>query len=253
MDQAKNAGSTLMSHDGTRKHLARLSHGQLVQVEAQLAAHMHDTYEITIPLKDPLHGFVVREGVLRPERMVALEFARFLERTSLIGRMKTVCDMGCGSGLQGIVAARRGVEEVVFLDISEAAVENTRENVARFVSGVRTRVATGDLFSGCDSRDLFDVVLFNHPFFADDPIEGLPVSKAMLDDGRLLWRFFQEVRQFTWRKSRILMPYFELAGETNHPRQGEKAGFIVSCVHKGEVGEGLQRGPFSIYQLKPHC
>ena len=42
-----------------------------------------------------------------------------------------VLDVGCGSGVLGIVAARRGAGTVRALDVSTAAVEATRDNAAR--------------------------------------------------------------------------------------------------------------------------
>jgi len=53
-----------------------------------------------------------------------------------------VMDMGCGTGVLGILAAKRGAAAVMGIDIEENAVENARENVAR--NGVSMAVEKGD-------------------------------------------------------------------------------------------------------------
>jgi ribosomal protein L11 methyltransferase len=42
-----------------------------------------------------------------------------------------ICDMGCGTGILGILAAKRGAKSVLGIDIEDWAVENSIENVAR--------------------------------------------------------------------------------------------------------------------------
>ncbi len=44
---------------------------------------------------------------------------------------KRVLDMGCGTGVLGILAAKRGAKDVWGIDIDEWAVENTIENASR--------------------------------------------------------------------------------------------------------------------------
>jgi len=44
---------------------------------------------------------------------------------------KDICDMGCGTGILGILGAKLGAKHVLGIDIEEWAVENSIENVAR--------------------------------------------------------------------------------------------------------------------------
>lgn len=48
---------------------------------------------------------------------------------------KSVLDMGCGTGILGILAKKLGAERVDLVDIEEACVENTTENIA--LNGLR--------------------------------------------------------------------------------------------------------------------
>ena len=54
-----------------------------------------------------------------------------------------VLDNGCGTGVLGIFAAKRGADSVLAIDIDDKSVENTRENAAR--NGVTIRALQGTL------------------------------------------------------------------------------------------------------------
>ena len=70
----------------------------------------------------------------------------------------TVLDVGCGSGVLSIVAARLGAPYVAAIDISPAAIEATADNAARNgVAGAVTVSAT----ALTEITDEFDVVLAN--------------------------------------------------------------------------------------------
>ena len=56
---------------------------------------------------------------------------------------KRVLDNGCGTGVLGIFAKKRGAEEVTAIDIDDKSVENTLENAA--LNGVRIDARLGDL------------------------------------------------------------------------------------------------------------
>lgn len=60
---------------------------------------------------------------------------------------KTVYDVGCGSGILGITAAKLGAAKVVLSDIDDNAVRAARANIALNDASV-CEVAEGDLFAG---------------------------------------------------------------------------------------------------------
>jgi ribosomal protein L11 methyltransferase len=66
-----------------------------------------------------------------------------LEALLELGPRGSFVDLGCGSGVLGIAAARLGFEPVTALDIEPAAVEATRENAER--NGVKLEVRSFDL------------------------------------------------------------------------------------------------------------
>lgn len=79
-----------------------------------------------------------------------------------------VLDMGSGSGVGAIFAARRG-GQVTAIDINPEAVRNTRINALLNDLADRVTVTQGDLFVPVIGRR-FDLILFNPPFYRGRPV-----------------------------------------------------------------------------------
>lgn len=82
-----------------------------------------------------------------------------LEQTVQPGQR--VLDLGCGSGILAIAAAKLGAAHVLALDIDELAVTSTRENIA--VNGVAEKidVGQGGLENVITSARRFDLIVVN--------------------------------------------------------------------------------------------
>jgi ribosomal protein L11 methyltransferase len=65
---------------------------------------------------------------------------------------KIVLDIGTGSGILSIAAARMGSHKVIGVDIDPIAVETARENVRRNHCGEWVSIETGDLTKGLDVK-----------------------------------------------------------------------------------------------------
>ncbi len=101
-----------------------------------------------------------------------------------------VFDIGCGSGILGIAAAKLGAKSVVAVDLDEAAVMTTKENAQR--NGVNTRfeVHHGDLMEVVTGKA--DIIVAN--IIADIIVllskdlrnfmkpEGLFIASGIIDD-----------------------------------------------------------------------
>ena len=88
-----------------------------------------------------------------------------------------VLDLGCGCGVVGILVAKRiGAENVVMCDVSENAVQLSKQNaVANGVDGVTIRLSDGlrDI-----SENGFTLILSNPPYHTD-----FAVAKEFIEDG----------------------------------------------------------------------
>ncbi len=83
----------------------------------------------------------------------------------------TALDMGTGSGVGAVFAARLGAR-VVAVDVNPEAVRCARLNVLLNRLEDRIEVREGDLFAPV-AGELFDLVLFNPPFYRGQPRDDL--------------------------------------------------------------------------------
>jgi release factor glutamine methyltransferase len=190
------------------------------------------------------------KGVFRPETTSGLYLARFLANNKKIYSGKKVLDLGCGSGIQGITCALNGALSVSFSDISCLAVQNTHLNLERYGLLEKTSYTCSDLFEKV--RGKFDIILFNHPFFAQKPDLDYPITRAWFDDGKLIKRFLKKAPEYLTNDGGVIMPFFPFAGNTNDPQlQGEKYGFKVDLIHQENIDDkNLQKGEFLVFSLR---
>ncbi|RMD98292.1 MAG: glycosyltransferase, partial [Calditrichaeota bacterium] len=90
----------------------------------------------------------------------------YVSRMSLQG--KRFLDMGTGSGIVGIFAARKGAD-VTAVDINPAAVRLAARNAQLNGVAARMHCLCSDLFSELPPGETFDVIAFNPPFYAKTP------------------------------------------------------------------------------------
>jgi release factor glutamine methyltransferase len=89
-------------------------------------------------------------------------FAEFIDRLNLSG--KTVADVGTGSGIQALAAARAGASTVVAIDVNPAAVVTAAANAR--ANGFEHCVfpVASNLFLAIAPESQFDVIVTNPPF-----------------------------------------------------------------------------------------
>lgn len=217
------------------------------QLSKQRDGHGHDAYTIDLDVSRDLtlNDFSVHEDVLRPEKMAASLLASWLSWNNGLYRDSRVLDMGCGSGIQGIVTLKRGAKTAVLTDVMSNAVKNTEENVEQY-GLTNASVTQGDLFENVTG--LFDHIIFNHPFFPAEP--RTTIEKTMTDDGSLVRRFFEAVDDYARPDADLIMPFFEAAGTTNHPADvADEHGYEAELAYATELDEGLQQGSILIYRI----
>ena len=115
--------------------------------------------------------------------------ANFISSLNLAG--KSFLDVGCGSGLIAMCAARRGAH-VMAVDINPEAVRCTLANAQRH--GLQVSARLSDLFSTIENAE-FDVIAFNPPFLpgiAQSPVESAFYGGLNFD---VIRRFATDVRK----------------------------------------------------------
>src|SRR3954454_19131427 len=110
----------------------------------------------------------VRPTVFHPRFFLSSEyFAKFLDGLDLSG--KSVCDIGTGSGILALAAARAGAPNVLALDINPHAALSALENAQANGLGNRVSAACMNLLAAIPVRPLFDVILSSPPKHAGEP------------------------------------------------------------------------------------
>lgn len=229
-----------------------LNDEQTNQVNMQWHKHQHGRivfdFQIT-PFGDELKNFVLHPGVWNPNIVSARYHASYLYfNNARLFKNKNVLDIGCGSGLMGIIMGIYGAKRVVCSDISMPAVNNTKENIELFKLNKIAFPIRGDLFENINEK--FDFIAFMQPYFADDPPNNDTIAASMLNNGELVERFFTEVKNFLNPNAKILMPSFDLAGDKNNPAiQAPKYGFKVEKTFSIKCSTGLQKGIIEMHEM----
>ena len=110
----------------------------------------------------------VRPTVFHPRFFLSSEyFAEFIDELDLNG--KSVADVGTGSGILALAAARAGAAHVLALDINPNAALSALENAQANGYGDRVTSACMNLLAELPTRPLFDVILSSPPKHAGEP------------------------------------------------------------------------------------
>jgi release factor glutamine methyltransferase len=135
----------------------------------------------------------------------------------------SVLDLGTGSGIQGINAARLGASSVVSTDLEKKALENAKENSERLVPEATFEFRQGSLFEPVENEK-FNVIIFNPPYV---PSEEKKFED--LDGGK---------------KGREALDGF-LAGFSAHLEKGGNCFFLQTSLNgEKETGEILKKQGF---------
>jgi methylase of polypeptide subunit release factors len=110
----------------------------------------------------------VRPTVFHPKFFISSEkFASFLDTLDLTG--KRVCEIGTGTGILALAAARAGAANVVATDINPNASLSANENAHANGLGDRVTGVCTNLMAALAPRPLFDVILSSPPKHAGEP------------------------------------------------------------------------------------
>jgi release factor glutamine methyltransferase len=137
---------------------------------------------------------LVIPSVFNPKLLRTGEFFASQLDERVIGPHTSVLDMGTGSGVCALCAARQAAR-VVAVDINPAAVRCARINALLNHLDGRVQVRQGDLFAPVPG-ERFDLVLFNPPF-----LRGVP-----RDDRDRAWRSTDVPERFAAELPKHLNP-----------------------------------------------
>jgi methylase of polypeptide subunit release factors len=129
-------------------------------------------YERTRTRATRAAGFslTVPPTVFHPRWFLTSEFfAGFIGKLDLAG--KRVADVGTGSGILALAAARAGAAKVVALDINPNAAFAAQENARRNGLAEKVEGLCSDLFGAVPAEPIFDVIISSPPSFSGEPLD----------------------------------------------------------------------------------
>jgi release factor glutamine methyltransferase len=188
----------------------------------------------------------VRPTVFHPRIFLTSEFfAHFISGLDLRGLQ--VVDVGTGTGILALAAARAGALSVVAVDINPAAVEAAQENAR--INGVGDRVTAilSDLLSAVPRERDFDVIISSPPSFPGEPRNIADRAWHAGPDYRDIADLFEQARA---RLAPGGAMYLLLSSDSDLARLGAlmtAADFRVRAVaHRSIFIE-----TFTVYELRP--
>jgi release factor glutamine methyltransferase len=187
---------------------------------------------------------VLRPTVFHPRYFMSSEcFAKFVDTLDLSG--KRVADIGTGSGILALAAARAGAENVVATDINPNAAVTAAENARTNGVGDHVVAVCTNLLSALAPRPLFDVILSSPPKHAGEP-------RDLADRGWHAGQNYRDIAALFDQSRERLKPggrlYVMVSSHSDLRLLGslvDRAGFQASLVHK----RSIFIDSFFIYQL----
>lgn len=146
-------------------------------------------------------GLILNVGpsVFHPSLYFSSKFmGRFIQTLDL--ENKTVIDVGTGSGILAITAAKKGAK-VTAIDINPKAVEIARLNSE--LNNLKIEVLESDLFSEVQAK--FDVVVVNPPYFMNKVKSVGEYAWNAGENAEYFYRFFNELPSVLKAKSDVFM------------------------------------------------
>jgi len=145
---------------------------------------------------------------------------------------ETVLDLCCGSGVQGLLCAKRGAQRVLGLDLSEPAIRLARINAILNDVAVRTEFRTSDGIDALNEKAQFDLVICNTPYA---PVTGPPGGQLTLEGigNHVLMRMLDSLPGAIAPRGRAILAAWRSAGHGGHTPQYD---LIAAKFAEAEIG-----------------
>jgi release factor glutamine methyltransferase len=187
----------------------------------------------------------VRPTVFHPRYFISSEcFAGFIDRLDLAG--KHVADVGTGTGILALAAARAGAARVTALDINPNAALNAAANARANGFTDRVDALCSNLFSALPAEPMFDVILSSPPKHAGEPRDLADRGWHAGPRYRDIAALFEQARERLKPGGRVYVMVSSDSDIALLVALMERAGFRVQVVHE----HSLYIESMIIYELR---
>ena len=140
---------------------------------------------------------------------------------------KNFLELGCGSGLISIVAAKKEAR-VTATDINPVAVELLQKNSRQ--NKVEIRIIQSDLFQDIPEQQ-FDIIAINPPYYKKKPVTAQDHAWFCGENGEYFSALFDTIDNYVHNDTEILMVLFEGCDMEMITGFAAKNGFVLNCVY----------------------
>jgi len=176
------------------RHIVGMTYKPLLEKYlAKTRIYHHEGLTLSIPpgIFHPQFFFSTKL-LLQQVKMQELKGRRFLE-------------LGCGSGLISLVAAKKGAS-VTSSDINPVAIEQLKAN--SHANGIELRMIESDLFRSIPPQQ-FDIIAINPPFYKKYPVSSYDYAWCCGEKGEYFQQLFAQLGTYMTSSSIVLMILFE--------------------------------------------
>jgi len=160
-------------------------------------------------------------------------------------------EMGCGVGIETVIAALHHDNTVIAIDINPKAVELTQKNAKKHGVADQVSCRHGDLFSPMNDGEKVDTIFWNWPYLYVP--EGYECSslleRAFCDPGYcLIQRFLSEAKRYLTPGGRIILTFGTLGSYDIFEKIVCESGYTMTQIYE-KFGERPFRATYFLYEL----
>lgn len=144
---------------------------------------------------------------------------------------KSMIELGCGTGLISIIAAKFGAE-VTSTDLSSKAIENIKSNALQ--QGVSINVIHSDLFDSIQ-RQKFDWIVINPPYYARTPANEEELAWYAGGNFDYFRRLFASLVHYMHDTTQVIMVLTKGSEVSKILRIGSENGFEFELAKEKDV------------------
>ena len=176
---------------------------------------------------------------LRLQTMLDVQHPRFCPSNKLLVRYldklplqnKRVLDVGTGSGIIGVFAAKKGAQ-VLAVDMNPLAVQLARENAAGHGLQDKMQSLQSDLFSEILPGQKFDYIVFNPLVYVSRPKSFTLSAMNAGNNGDAIARFLEQAKTFLAEKGKIILMLSSDLPLARIDKKIRQSGFIFASVKR---------------------